>query len=56
MIGNNKQSTNIGLAMNLKANPKTQKQNVHNKDNQFLDLRIDIKLNIWIHVQHSCNC
>jgi hypothetical protein len=43
---NNKQNNNIGLAMNLQANPKAQKQNVHNKDNQFLDLRIDIGLNI----------
>jgi hypothetical protein len=40
-IGNNKQSINTRLVMDLQANLKTQKQNVHNKDNQFLDLRIE---------------
>jgi hypothetical protein len=41
--------------MDLQASPKAQKQNVHNKDNQFLDLKIDIGLNIWTYKQHSCN-
>jgi len=46
MTSNNKQSTNTRLVMDLQTSLKARKQNVHNKDNQFLDLKIDIGLNI----------